>query len=763
MPRLSRASRAELVERLGDPNLCVRTLATNELFDRFGAKAIEPLRSLLTARSSAEQRVGALWVLGRLGALRADDIARLSADGSRTVRVHLARCLAEQMDWSPEMRTCLSALLRDEDPFVRRAAADAFGQHPEAANSQALLRVLPPQDSLDTHLRHTVRIALRNRLAGSFDLDELHPAAITALEQQELASICRGVASDASARFLADVLRVSNLPTDEVSLCVSHIGRHGSPATIDMAARSLREQSQSDLTRQFQLIEALQLGLPPQQREAGGPLKEWATDVARDLLQRVRDEQRRWSQLPLADANGLQLAWAIQRQPREGRAEGLFFGGRPDGELGVGILRSEPFPLPATLTFWLAGHDGFPDRPAVGKNRVLLRDVQTGRILAETSAPRQDAAVQVEWRIPDRVDQEVLLEVVDGLSASAYAWIAVGEFSLKSLNPVVDVPAPMAAQLISAFHIRELDEELARLATDESISLPDRAEVWRAQLALSPDAQLSSVLPLALDMTIDPSLRTAISQQLASRDTAASGDLLKRSLQVATESRQRQIADTLCGSSVGAERLMELVRSGAASARLLTVPTIRQKLEAIDEGRWLEPIAELTAAIPPANQRLAQLIASRRQQMDLSAGSTTRGKALFSKNCEACHQVGGVGKQIGPQLDGVAIRGVDRLLEDLLDPNRNVDMAFRTITVLMDDGRVVTGLQRREEPGVLVLADSKGEEVRLDQERIEARQPSAVSLMPENLVETLSATELSDLLSFLLSPAPVPGSSPSSE
>ena len=76
-----------------------------------------------------------------------------------------------------------------------------------------------------------------------------------------------------------------------------------------------------------------------------------------------------------------------------------------------------------------------------------------------------------------------------------------------------------------------------------------------------------------------------------------------------------------------------------------------------------------------------------------------------------CHTLASKGAKVGPQLDGVGIRGLDRLLEDVLDPNRNVDQNFRLTILNLKDGRVVRGLLLREEGEVYVMADDKGKEV----------------------------------------------------
>ena len=55
-----------------------------------------------------------------------------------------------------------------------------------------------------------------------------------------------------------------------------------------------------------------------------------------------------------------------------------------------------------------------------------------------------------------------------------------------------------------------------------------------------------------------------------------------------------------------------------------------------------------------------------------------------------------------------------------------------------------------------VLVDAEGEELRVPVEHIETRQPSTLSLMPENLVETLKQADLNDLLAFLLAQSTFP-------
>lgn len=123
---------------------------------------------------------------------------------------------------------------------------------------------------------------------------------------------------------------------------------------------------------------------------------------------------------------------------------------------------------------------------------------------------------------------------------------------------------------------------------------------------------------------------------------------------------------------------------------------------------------------------------------------------MFQKHCAACHQVAGKGAKIGPQLDGIGSRGLDRLLEDMLDPNRNVDQAFRQTTLSLKNGQFVNGLVLREEGVLLVLADQQGKEIRVARDQVEERKLSNVSPMPAGFVDQLSNQEFADLMAYML-------------
>jgi putative heme-binding domain-containing protein len=197
--------------------------------------------------------------------------------------------------------------------------------------------------------------------------------------------------------------------------------------------------------------------------------------------------------------------------------------------------------------------------------------------------------------------------------------------------------------------------------------------------------------------------------------------------------------------------LLRLITENQAPATLLSDRAVREKLGAFKSASINAGVEELTRELPPPNEAFDKLVTKRRRAYDASKTSPGRGAELFTQHCSVCHQLDGNGAVVGPQLDGIGNRGLERLVEDILDPNRSVDPAFRTTLLVLKDGDVVAGLFRRQEAELIVLADSAGKEVSVQKGNVSERRESATSLMPDNFGELLSQEQFNDLTAYLLS------------
>jgi putative heme-binding domain-containing protein len=193
------------------------------------------------------------------------------------------------------------------------------------------------------------------------------------------------------------------------------------------------------------------------------------------------------------------------------------------------------------------------------------------------------------------------------------------------------------------------------------------------------------------------------------------------------------------------------MENGAISPRVLYRNSVNTRLKNSKPTDWEARLKKLTAKLPPPDDARNKLIADRRAAYSAAPGKPDAGKLVFAKSCVACHSIDGLGGNVGPQLNGIGQRGLERLCEDILDPNRNVDGAFRTTQLELKDGEAPSGLFRREEGEVLVLADVTGKEFTVPKKNIAERRESENSLMPENFGELLTPSEFNDLMAYLLS------------
>src|SRR5262249_43280966 len=153
---------------------------------------------------------------------------------------------------------------------------------------------------------------------------------------------------------------------------------------------------------------------------------------------------------------------------------------------------------------------------------------------------------------------------------------------------------------------------------------------------------------------------------LARLNQPAALDLLVEGLKTAPARLQTVIAMGLAGSKAGAEHLLRAVAAGKASPRLLQERAVEVRLQQAGIAGLPKRLAKRTAGLPAADKALEKLLHGRRAGYLAAKADAKLGQKVFEKHCANCHQIGGKGAKIGPQLDGIGVRGLDRLLEDVL-------------------------------------------------------------------------------------------------
>jgi putative membrane-bound dehydrogenase-like protein len=316
------------------------------------------------------------------------------------------------------------------------------------------------------------------------------------------------------------------------------------------------------------------------------------------------------------------------------------------------------------------------------------------------------------------------------------------------------------ADLTAALKMESQESKIVAIATDKAIPREGREAALAALTALNAGRNAGVLGKVLADPDNAIELREGAAKLLAQANQPETQAQLLQALPAAPARLQTAIAAGLASSPAGAGKLLDAVEAGKASARLLQERAVEAPLTASNIPGVKDRLAKLTKGLPPADQKIQELIAARHKSFLEAKSDAEVGAKVFEKNCAICHQIASKGAKVGPQLDGVGIRGLDRLLEDVLDPNRNVDQAFRMTILNLKDGKVVRGLLLREEGEVLVMADDKGKEVRVAKTDVDERSTSQQSPMPATFAEQVPAADFHNLMAFLLKQTAAPATKP---
>jgi putative heme-binding domain-containing protein len=211
-------------------------------------------------------------------------------------------------------------------------------------------------------------------------------------------------------------------------------------------------------------------------------------------------------------------------------------------------------------------------------------------------------------------------------------------------------------------------------------------------------------------------------------------------------SQQAQIVNRISKYRSAPERLAQWIESNMLS------PDVVSTLPASWWGSLSKPNADRLGSIRSLAEKRSNRTAVIESKLDAIKGATIDldlGRKVYADKCSACHKLGSVGNVLGPQLEGIGNRGLERLCEDILWPDRNVDEAFRVTLLLLDGGETVTGLVQERTNMSLTIAEQNGTKRVVPLSDIEQEKKGEVSLMPSNFDEVLTTNELASLIDFL--------------
>ncbi|HEY2250887.1 MAG TPA: HEAT repeat domain-containing protein, partial [Planctomycetaceae bacterium] len=268
---------------------------------------------------------------------------------------------------------------------------------------------------------------------------------------------------------------------------------------------------------------------------------------------------------------------------------------------------------------------------------------------------------------------------------------------------------------------------LARVAT-----LRDRIRL-RQQLS-------EDYLPKFLMPDNSPAVQTAAANALGRLGGDVAANALTADWRSYTPALKNQVIDILLSRESWQMHLLENIPSTEIDA------TRRQRLLTSRIGA-VQRLAEKRFAGQPSPDR--QHVLEDYRDVASLAGDAQRGRAIFAKTCAACHALDRTGYAVGPDLAAVANKTPQYLLQEILDPNRNVDSRYVSYIAVTKQGRTLTGLLSAESTGSITLKGQEGKQEVILRSDIEELASSTMSLMPVGLEKDLSKQNLADVIAYL--------------
>lgn len=269
-----------------------------------------------------------------------------------------------------------------------------------------------------------------------------------------------------------------------------------------------------------------------------------------------------------------------------------------------------------------------------------------------------------------------------------------------------------------------------------------RLEAVRTLAALDDDERFSVLAKVARDEKQATEIRAAAVAGLS----AAAGENADLLLQFAA-GRNAALRDEALRSLVGAQL-------DAAQRKRLT------KLAA-DKPELREAAGRVLGHTPserPAADDTSAWLANLPAKADPGAGQ----RIFFGRTvgtCAKCHAVEGRGNAVGPSLTNISQRlaahddgGKRWLLETILQPSREMAPQYTPWQIVTTDGKILTGLPRRKGGTQEAYLGVDGKEFTVKKDQIEIHREASKSVMPDDLLKSLTPQEIADLLAFLIQP-----------
>lgn len=319
--------------------------------------------------------------------------------------------------------------------------------------------------------------------------------------------------------------------------------------------------------------------------------------------------------------------------------------------------------------------------------------------------------------------------------------------------------------------VREMSEVLGGVFADDALFARMRstlrqegatdAERRRALAILETDLAPEN-LPLLLDLLSNPQLVAQSLPMLMRFDDVAVAEALIDHMHQWPDEIDKSALEVLVGRPSWANRLLDAIQTGVLPKETLTAYNARQVYDLGDESlrdRLASQWGRLGQSSEIHRKEIDDLVQAY-QAAPLWAYNAQDGANHYKKLCATCHDppeqspagdpAAITPEHLAPKLAGSGSKGIQYLVENVLDPNAVIGRDYQARNVLTIEGRVITGLIEQETDSAVTIRTATSR-VTVAREEIEQIRVSSNSFMPEGLLAPLNDRERLELMKYLMS------------
>ena len=261
-----------------------------------------------------------------------------------------------------------------------------------------------------------------------------------------------------------------------------------------------------------------------------------------------------------------------------------------------------------------------------------------------------------------------------------------------------------------------------------------------------------------LQQTKSLMLQTAVVSALRYFPLSTVAERLLAIYQTLPAGSRQQVRGALCSRAAWAEQLLDAVDTGKIDAKDITLDQVRQMASFKDaalarriEKRWGRVDTASDAEKQNTINRLRLVLNPSGAAGRSGKGDSHAGKQIFQQTCGVCHRLFGDGNDIGPDLTGADRKNSESLLLNIVNPSAYIRPEFVSYEVTTKDGQSITGLMVESSASSVTLRDRNNQRHVLARDQISELKESAVSLMPDGLLEALTPQQVMDLFAYVQS------------